>query len=425
MKCFRFGLCLLAVASASLAQIVPMTNDDCATALVVSDGINPAAPAGLSGNYFTNAGATDSVGVPAHCDVSNSDVWFLYTATGTGAVRMSLCTPAGFGVGTLADSMIQVLDGACPPTQVLACDDDGGCATAAGTAAMTTICVTQGTNYHIRVAGWGTSLNTPQGVFYLSITYVGAPVVPNDDCSTATVIVNGSNGPFGNAGAVDSCARATCAAASSPGFNDVWFQYTSGCCGKHVVDTGCAALAMDTVVTVYASCGGPAISCNDDCVGFLASSASWNALAGTTYYIRVASWAAITVGTFTVNITPPTPGTSGMSLIYTYPFGPGSLQLDICNGPLFGNYFLAVTFNQGSFPAGWFYGLDLFPAELSNLINLGFPFFGQLDPACGAFSLGPFSGLPTGLNIYSVVLAANPSIPVPVTWSAATQATIP
>jgi hypothetical protein len=178
-------------------------------------------------------------------------------------------------------------------------------------------------------------------------------------------------------------------------------------------------------VTVYASCGGPAISCNDDCVGFLASSASWDGLAGATYYIRVASWSAITVGTFTVTVTPPSPGTSGMSLIYSYPFGPGSLQLDICNGPLFGNYFLAVTFNQGAFPSGWFYGLDLFPAELANLINLGAPFLGQLDPSCGAFALGPFSNLPSGLQIYSVVLAANPAILVPVTWSPATQASIP
>jgi hypothetical protein len=427
MKCFQLGFCLL-MAGVSMGQIVPMTNDDCGTALVLADGINPAAPTGLSGNYFTNAGATNSVGVPGNCDAFNSDVWFIYNATGTGAVRFSLCTPAGFAAGTVADSMIQILDGStCPPTTVLACDDDGGCATAAGTGGMTTACVSAGSNYYIRVAGWGTSLNTPQGTFYVSVTYVVAPTLPNDDCSGAIALSAGPNGPFGNAGATDSCAAANCAAAASPGFNDVWFSYTAGCCGVHTVDTGCAALAVDTVVTVYATCGGASISCNDDCVGFLASSAAWTASSGVNYLIRVASWSAITVGSFTVTITPPNPGVSGMSSIFTYPFGAGSLQIDICNGPLFGNYFLAVTFAAGTFPSGWFYGLDLFPSELANLINLGFPFIGPLDATCGAFTIGPFTGVNflSGVPIYAVVLAANPAAFVPVTSGTPTLAVIP
>ena len=105
---------------------------------------------------------------------------------------------------------------------------------------------------------------------------------------------------------------------------------------------------------------------------------------------------------------------------------PGSLQIDICNGPLFGNYFLAVTFNQGSFPNGWFFGVDLFPAELANLINLGAPFLGPLDPVCGAFTIGPIPGLNalSGVPIYSVALAAAPAILVPVTWSPPTLGVI-
>jgi hypothetical protein len=427
MKCFQLGLCFLVMAGVSFGQIVPMSNDDCGTALVVGDGVNPGAPAGVSGNYYTNAGATDSGGVPAACASLNSDVWFLYTATATGVARIGLCTPGGFGAGNLVDNVLQVLDGACPPTTVLACDDDGGCVNAIGSQAMVSVCVQQGVSYHIRVGGWGTAAQTPPSTFYVSIAYQSAPTLGNDDCSGATPLVIGVNGPFGNAGATDSCAQAPCGAAASPGYNDVWYSYTAACCGPHTVDTGCAPLAMDTIATVHAICGGPPIACNDDCTGFLASSVTWTASAGVTYYLRIASWSAITVGSFSLTVTPPNPGVSGMSLIYSYPLGPGSLQIDICNGPLFGIYFLAVTFNQAGFPNGWFYGLDMFPAEIANLINTGAPFLGPLDPTCGAFTIGPIPGLGaiSGVPIYSVALGAAPGILVPVTSSPPTLAVIP
>ena len=83
-----------------------------------------------------------------------------------------------------------------------------------------------------------------------------------------------------------------------------------------------------------------------------------------------------------------------MGLVFTEPGGVGSgtLQIDFSNGPAFGLYFFVVTFNQGSFSAGWLYGVDIPLNELQTLMSVGPPFLGFLD-ACGAFKLGPFGGV--------------------------------
>lgn len=52
-------------------------NDEPAGAIVVGLGINPGAPAGASGNFFSNVNATNSVGYSATCGtVAGADVFF-------------------------------------------------------------------------------------------------------------------------------------------------------------------------------------------------------------------------------------------------------------------------------------------------------------------------------------------------------------
>jgi hypothetical protein len=317
--------------------------------------------------------------------------------------------------------VIQVLDGACPPTQVLACDDDGGCLNAAGSPGAVTICVTLGTTYTIRCAGWAGGT----GTFYLSVTAVGPAVAPNDDCSTAIALAVGPNGPFTNAGATDSCSSASCGTSGSQGYHDIWFSYYAPCGGVVTVDTGCAPGAFDTVMTVYSSCGGTELACNDDCPsGSLGSSITFVAAIAGLYPIRVASWSAAVTGSFTVTVTQ----NPGLGLLYTSPFGPGSLQIDVVGGPPAGIYFLAVTFNQGAFPLGWFFGLDMTVAEISGLVNAGFPFVGPLDATCGGFTIGPIGGIGflSGIPIYSVAIGIPPGIGVvPTGVSAPTTYTIP
>src|SRR5688500_4762993 len=123
LRCIPF-LCLLFQAGASWAQVVPPTNDECTSAIPVSLGTNPGAPSGGL-MQFTSIGATASAGSPVCVTGPALDVWFSFAATATGTVTVSTCTPSGFGSGSLIDSVLTVFDGStCPPTVMLACDDD-------------------------------------------------------------------------------------------------------------------------------------------------------------------------------------------------------------------------------------------------------------------------------------------------------------
>jgi hypothetical protein len=114
-----------------------------------------------------------------------------------------------------------------------------------------------------------------------------------------------------------------------------------------------------------------------------------------------------------------------MLLTMTSPFGPGSIQIDISNGPGSGTYFFCVTFNAGAFPLGYFFGIEPSIQEIVSQASTGFPFVGPLDPA-GAFTLGPIAGAPSGLTIYSVALGFDTAIlDVPSLKSAPNVYTIP
>jgi hypothetical protein len=92
-------------------------------------------------------------------------------------------------------------------------------------------------------------------------------------------------------------------------------------------------------------------------------------------------------------------GTTG-TLVPDSPFGPGSLRLQFSAACAPDFRLLAVTFNHGLFPNGWLFGVDIPINELAHELSIGPPYTG----AGGAFTLGPFGGLPSGLTFYSVVL---------------------
>jgi hypothetical protein len=113
---------------------------------------------------------------------------------------------------------------------------------------------------------------------------------------------------------------------------------------------------------------------------------------------------------------------SAFGLAYSSPFGAGSIQINICGGSPNGQYQLLATLNAGVFPLGWLYGIDITIPELQSQIG-NFPFLGPLDGS-GAFQLGPFGGLPSGLTIYSLVFNIPPAS-VPTIHTPAQAYTIP
>lgn len=110
--------------------------------------------------------------------------------------------------------------------------------------------------------------------------------------------------------------------------------------------------------------------------------------AATTSLLEI-RWFKITVG-------------GSMTLSVTQPMGPGSAVIIQDSGGLPGNiYFNAITFNAGSFPNGWLFGLDIPYADFAFEASSGAPFIGFLDGTGSAtFIFGGF--VPPGLTIYCV-----------------------
>jgi hypothetical protein len=92
-------------------------------------------------------------------------------------------------------------------------------------------------------------------------------------------------------------------------------------------------------------------------------------------------------------------------LSFTSPAGPGSIMMDntACAVSVGLSYFSVVDLTAGTFPTGWFFGLDVSMGELLFLFNTGAPFTGVLDGS-GASTTGPIGPVPSlsGLSLYGV-----------------------
>lgn len=123
------------------------------------------------------------------------------------------------------------------------------------------------------------------------------PVLAQDECSMATAVVDGPNGPYTNVGATDSPEPWPCGGTASA---DVWYFYIATCTGTAQAQT-CGG-GFDTKIEVFSGTCGALVSlgCNDDSCG-LQSSISWSTTMGTQYYIRVGGFSGAT-GNFPLDI---------------------------------------------------------------------------------------------------------------------------
>jgi hypothetical protein len=113
------------------------------------------------------------------------------------------------------------------------------------------------------------------------------------------------------------------------------------------------------------------------------------------------------------------------TLGWSAPWGAGSILASLGGAPPNGTYFLAVTLSAGAYPGGWFYGVDVGFQELVTEVNIGPPFWGPTD-ACGAVLIGPYSGLPSGFQVFAVALGMpGPTLGTWTTTSPATAFTVP
>jgi hypothetical protein len=387
-------------------------NDHCVNSVVALDGVT-------TGN--NNASSVGPDPVPS-CSTMSNDVWFVYTASCTGLVTATLCS-----AGTNYDTILAAWGGNCGCLSELACNDDA-CPGNKSTVIFSSVA---GTQYYLSIGGF----DGGAGSFSLNISCapLNPPPVtpPNDHCSTASLIAEGVATPgstvlatTGGGGPCPGDPVGSCSVMS----NDVWYYVVASCSGTYQASTCFAATTFDTVVSVWDGTGGCGnlveVGCND--TGSCAvpgqgstATATWTATAGTLYYVSVGGFIGFSGG-FDLLV-----GPSGTNpALSFFDTGPGTIGYSVAGGPPSGLSLTAITLNQGSFPNGPFFGVDMTITEAVDQFNFGYPFLVTLG-LCGENTVGPFGGAPSGVTLYAVTLTALNGTAVLHSTSPPASATIP
>lgn len=254
------------------------SNNECLNAYPLAPG------ASVVGDNLSADGS--DISSCAFTDVN--DVWYSFTTTAAGLYSFNTEGTVGM------DTTLAAYD-ACDGTE-LACDDDSG----TGLLSSINVNLAASQNIKVRVAGY----NSTFGTFTLNASG-GIPPATNDDCSAAIVLTNPSSTTGANAGATGTD-LSSCAGAGDT--LDVWYSFSPTVTGVYVFDT-LGTSGLDTTLSIFDSCDGAEIACDDDSAGFPLSRIETVLSAGTAYKVRVAGYNGAQ-GVFTLNLsggTPPPP----------------------------------------------------------------------------------------------------------------------
>lgn len=258
MHTWRLLTAAFAAGLASIAGAQPV-NDECTNAIVIT------APSDVQGDS-TGASGFDLSSCAGTGDVL--DVWFSITVATGGVVTFDTIGGATWDTTLSAFS-------ACDGVE-LACNDDTN-----GLQSRINVNFAMGQTVLIRVAGFGGA----SGPFTM---HVSAPQIPtgNDDCGGALVLMPGATVTGSNAGATGTN-LSSCAGAGD--VNDVWYRFTAATSGTHAFDT-LGTVGLDTTLSVFDSCGGSELVCDDDAAGNLLSRVQLFLNTGQTVFVRVAGY---------------------------------------------------------------------------------------------------------------------------------------
>ncbi len=254
-------------------------------------------------------GAASCVG-----STSSVDVWYRFVAPSyPGTLWASTCGTHDFGqLDTGMDTILSAYT-ACGGAE-LGCNDDDianptGCGYNNGIIRDSALAIpmTPGQQVVLRVANYP---GTVRGAFAMNWLYLPA----NDLCQNAVDVSAGGvyAGTLVNArnDGISTCGSAT----TNP---DIWYRYTAcadgtltvSTCGTH--DAPGLDLGVDTVLTLFDTCGGTELACNDD-AGFNAclmdggllrdSLITHDLTAGQSVLIRVSKYGSSAVGAIRLNV---------------------------------------------------------------------------------------------------------------------------
>jgi hypothetical protein len=236
-------------------------NDNCANATAISEVENLA---------FSTANATfDGPGVI----MNSKNIWYVYTASCTGQVTISLC-------GSAYDTLMAVYSGStCPPTygRLVAYNDDF-----CDFQSQVTINAVAGSKYLIEVGGY-------QNYNGSGVLTIRCPnTVENDNCASAISVGAVTNLAFDTTNATFD-GPGLCNVNHSP---NIWFLYTAT--STTSVTVSLCGSSFDTILSVYedATCppqAGKMLGCNDDFCNHQ-SQVTFSGKSGKQYLIEVAGF---------------------------------------------------------------------------------------------------------------------------------------
>ncbi|MGQ0627417.1 MAG: hypothetical protein ACT4PL_04865 [Phycisphaerales bacterium] len=253
---------------------------------------------------------------------ANADLWIKFVAPVAGTLNVATCNSPN-ATGTFPDTVLSLHSGCNQPAIV--CNDD-----ACGFRSTVVADLAAGQEVFIRASKFGASVSYADALLTISFAETGGEPPANDLCNAATA----ANGPglydFDTTTATLD-GTATCFANT---VKDVWFQYTPAASGAAVFST-CGGLAgFNTVISVFDSCGGVQLGCNNDgpaafgC-GTGSRVAVSGTVAGTPVWVRVAGSAAGQFGAGQLEVTEIEGGIPGdLCTDAVDVMGPGSYPFD-------------------------------------------------------------------------------------------------
>lgn len=266
---------LVTLVTAAALSSLASAQDECTTATPLVLGPN----VGFDSTGSTVSSPAISCGFVA---ATGGDVWYSFTTPAGPAGTLTIDT-----INSTFDTILELWD-SCGGS-VIGCNDDIG---GGVLQSSVTVLVGGGVTVYARVAGFSTAT----GIHDVNVAY-DSP----DECSGATAIFDGLNGPFDNFGATTSAPPSTCSSLNS----DLWFVHTASCDGMLTVTTSSAGAGSlsDTVMEAWDGCGGTVLACDDDGGPGLFSEVTIPVLAGTDYIFRVGDFgASVATGLFNVTV---------------------------------------------------------------------------------------------------------------------------
>ncbi|MCW5900684.1 MAG: T9SS type A sorting domain-containing protein [Flavobacteriales bacterium] len=257
------------------------SNDLCADAIVIGNGVTPFSSIGATGaNESSCAGANDV-----------NDVWFEYVATCTGTATASTCNDATF------DTSLAIFD-ACGGNELACNDDAGGC----GLTSSVNFSVVAGQSYWVRIAGF----NGGTGTGNLTMSCIVPPPAPeNDDCADVTpedLIVDGAPLVF----------TGTTVGATTAGdgiFNsvpNVWHSFTLAACAN-VTFSYCGPVYDDSWTGIAIDCPATDGVIQTSAENTSCGNGNWTTfyaeLPAGTYYLPIGNFGPGTNGPYQVTVT--------------------------------------------------------------------------------------------------------------------------